>query len=160
MKLRMSACINATKDKVWNTLSDISNVDLWVGPILTAHCENDVRGVGAVRVCNLKGNMTVKERWTAWSESDSFSYQADETAYFKSAKNTWSVISENGKTLVITESEVVLRGGVIGKICEPLMYIISKKMGADSLAALKYLVENGTPYKGSFSKLPRVSNVC
>jgi len=161
MKLKMSACIDAPKEDVWRILSDVSNVNLWVDPILSANCETDIeRGVGTVRVCKLKGNMTVRERWTAWNEGHSFSYQTDEIYFFKSAKNKWSVISENGKTLVTTESEVVLKGGLIGKIFEPLMYLVSKKMGADSLAALKYLVENGSPYKGSFSKLPRVPSVC
>jgi len=161
MKLLMTACIEAPKEDVWNILSDVSNVDLWVEPIVSASCEGDIeRGVGAVRICKLKGNMIVKERWISWDEGYSFSYQADETFLFKSAKNRWTVKPENGKTLVTTESEVVLKGGIFGKILEPLMYILSRKMGAESLAALKYFVENGTPYEGRFSKLPRVPVVC
>jgi len=161
MKLKMSACINSPKENVWKVLSDISNVDLWVDPILSAHCESDIKkGIGTIRVCKLKGNMTIKERWTEWDEGISFTYLADETSFFKSAKNRWSLKPHEGKTLIITESEVVLKGGIFGKIFEPLMYLISKKMGADSLAAFKYLVENGVPYEGSFSKLPRVSVLC
>jgi carbon monoxide dehydrogenase subunit G len=161
MKLKMSACIDASKEDVWKVLSDIPNVNLWVEPILSARCESEIeRGIGTVRVCELKGNMIVKERWTAWDEGVSFTYQADEVAFFKSAKNKWSIKTENNKTLVLTESEVVLKGGIFGKILEPLMYIVSKKMGSDSLAALKHLVETGTPFEGRYSKLPRVSVVC
>jgi len=134
---------------------------MWVDPILSARCESESeKGVGTVRVCELRGNMIVTERWTAWDEGISFTYQADEVAFFKSAINKWSIRTENNKTLVVTESEVVLKGGVFGKIFEPLMYFFSKKMGSDSLAALKYLVETGTPFEGSSSKLPRVSVVC
>ena len=68
--------------------------------------------------------------------------------------------AENGKTLLTTESEVVLKGGIFGKILEPLMLLISKKMSSDALSALKYLVENGKPYEGNHSSLPRVSSVC
>ena len=157
----MSACIEAPTEKVWKVLSDVANVNLWVDPIISANCESEIQmGVGTVRVCNLKGNMTVREIWTDWDEGSSFTYQADETSYFKSAKNRWSVKQENGKTLVTTESEVVLKGGILGKIFEPLMNIMTKKMGADSLAALKYYVETGKPYDGSFSKLPRVPVAC
>ncbi len=161
MKLKMTACIDASKEKVWSILSDISNINLWVEPIESAYCEGDVgKGVGAVRVCNLKGNMTVREKWTQWDEGNSFTYEAEETKYFIRATNRWSLSTENGQTLITTESEVVLKGGIIGKLFEPLMYLVSKKMGADSLAALQYYAENGRPYSGKISKLPRVSIVC
>ena len=161
MKLKMTACIDAPKEKVWEVLSDISKIDLWVGPIQSVSCEGDIKkGVGAIRVCRLSGNMRVRERFVQWDEVSSFTYEADETKYFKWAKNKWSVKSENGKTLVTTESEVVLKFGLMGKLLEPVMYLMSKKMGGDSLAALQYLVEKGHPYEGKLSKLPRVSVAC
>jgi len=123
----MTACIETPKEYVWKILPDVSNVDLWVYPILSANCEGEIeRGVETVRICKLKGNIIVKERWISWDEGDSFSYQADETSFFKSAKNKWSVKSENGKILVTTESEIVLKGGIFGKIFEPLMYVFQK----------------------------------
>lgn len=161
MKLIMSACIEAKKGQVWKVLSDIANVNLWVDPIVSACFEGNMkRGIGTVRICKLKGNMTVKEKWVEWDEGSSFTYHADEMSIIKSAKNKWTVKSEKGKTLIITESVVILKGGILGKLLEPLMYLVSKKMGADSLAALKYLVETGKPFEKNFSKLPRVSSVC
>jgi len=157
----MSACIEAKKGQVWKVLSDIANVNLWVDPIVSACFEGNMkRGIGTVRICKLKGNMTVKEKWVEWDEGSSFTYHADEMSIIKSAKNKWTVKSEKGKTLIITESVVILKGGILGKLLEPLMYLVSKKMGADSLAALKYLVETGKPFEKNFSKLPRVSSVC
>lgn len=161
MKLVMSACIEAQKDQVWKILSDIENVHLWVEPIISTSCDGKVKyGVGATRTCNLKGNMVVKEKWIHWKEGKSFTYHAEEMSIIKSAKNKWTVKSVKGKTLVITESEVVLKGGIFGKFLEPLMYIMSKKMGAESLAALKYLVETGMPFEKKFSKLPQFSISC
>jgi len=161
MKLVMTACIEAKKEQVWRILSDISNVSLWVDPIVSASCEGDIKqGIGAIRVCQLKGNMTIREKWVEWDEGNSFTYHAEETVFFKFAENKWTVKSDNGKTLVTTESRVVLKGGIFGKILEPLMYIVSKKMGAESLAALRFLVETGKPYEKKFSKLPRVSIAC
>ncbi|NOX91377.1 MAG: SRPBCC family protein [Gammaproteobacteria bacterium] len=161
MKMKMSACIEAPKEKVWQILSDVSNVDLWVDPIISAHCETDKkRGVGMIRVCQLKGNMTVREKWVKWDEGNSYTYQAFGAPLIKSARNTWSIESVNGKTLLVTESEVVLKAGIFGRLLEPLIYLVTKKMGADSLAAFKYLVEVGRPYEGKFSGLPRVPVVC
>lgn len=161
MKLRMTACIDAEKSQVWKVLSDIINVNLWVEPITSVRCEGNIKyGVGAIRICNLKGNMTIREEWVQWDEGHSFTYHADETSFLKSAKNKWTVKSEDQKTIITTESEVVLRCGIIGKIFEPLMYLISRKMGAESLAALKHLVETGKPFERSFFKLPRVPNIC
>ena len=128
MKLKMTACIDAPKEKVWEAISDISNIDLWVDPILSAHCEGDVKkGLGAQRVCHLKGSMTVREKFVQWEENDSLTYVAEESKYFKSAKNKWSVKTENGKTLLTTESEVVLKFGMLGRLLGPVMYLASKK---------------------------------
>jgi len=161
MKLKLTACIDAPKEKIWQILSDISSIPLWVEPINSAYCEGDKeKGVGAVRVCHLKGNMEVREKWIQWDEGNSFTYEADETLYFKTAINKWSVMSEKGKTLLTTESEVILKGGFIGKLFEPLMYFISVKMGMRSMAALQYLAETGHPYKGKTSKLPKIAITC
>ena len=161
MKLKMAACIDAPKEKVWQVLSDIAHINLWVEPIQSAYCEGDVtRGVGALRVCHLHGDMVVRERFVQWEENNAFTYEAEPTKLFKWAKNKWSIKTESGKTLVTTESEVILGFGILGKLLEPLMYLMSKKMGKDSLAALQYLVETGQPYEGKFSKLPRVSASC
>jgi len=62
--------------------------------------------------------------------------------------------------LLTTESEVLLKGGILGKLLEPVMLILSKKMGSDSLSAFKYLVEQGKPYDGKHSSLPRVTSFC
>ena len=39
MNLKMSACIEAPKERAREVLSDVTNDPLWVGPILSAHCE-------------------------------------------------------------------------------------------------------------------------
>lgn len=161
IKLLLTACINEPKDKVWRVLSEIEHVDLWVEPIISASCKSELsKGIGTIRVCNLKGNITIREEWIEWQEGRSFTYLGYNIPMIKSAKNTWSVKSVNGKTLVTTYSEVELKGGVSGKLLEPLMKIISKRMGADSLAALKYLLETGRSYEGNFSSLPRVPIMC
>ena len=48
----------------------------------------------------------------------------------------------------------------MGKLLEPLMRLASNRIGSDSLSVFKFLVENGKPYEGKYSLLPRVSAVC
>ena len=104
--------------------------------------------------------MIVKEEWTHWDEGNSFTYLASGAPLMKFAKNRWSLQSVNGKTLLTTESEVELKGGLFGTLLQPLVRIMTNRMGSDALAAFKYLVENGQPYEGKHSSLPRVSPIC
>ncbi len=121
-KLYSSACIDASVKETWKVLSLIENIHLWSEPIETSFCSGDIsRGVGAERTCELKGNITIYEKWIDWDEGKSFTYLGFNLPLTKSAKNTWSVISENGKTLLTSEAEIVLKGGIFGKLIEPLI---------------------------------------
>ena len=161
MKMMGTACIDAPVERVWQVLADVENIDLWVDPIQSAECVGGrTTGVGTRRVCHLQGGITVEEEWTDWDEGVSYTYVASGAPLMKSASNRWSVKPENGKTLLTTESVVVLKGGLFGKLLEPLVRLMSARVGADSLAAFKFLVETGRPFEGKKSALPRVSAVC
>ena len=87
MKAISSVCINASTAKVWELLSDIEKVSIWAEPVLDAKCTGASNvGVGAERVCKLKGNMQVKETWVGWNEGKSFTYVAEGIPFTKSAK--------------------------------------------------------------------------
>jgi len=160
-KLKSLACIEANISEVWKVLSDIENVSLWIDPINKSYCTDNIdHGVGAKRVCELKGNITIYEKWTDWQEGRSFTYEGFDIPLTKSAKNTWSVTQEDDKTLLTSEAEIELKGGVFGKLLEPVMIYFSKRMAADSLASFKYLVENGKPFEGKSSNLARVPVSC
>lgn len=161
MKVKATICIDAPKERVWKVLADVAAIHLWVASIESAHCEGEQkRGVGTVRICHLKGGNTIKERWTAWEEGHSFTYQAADIALLKSATNQWSVEDINGKTLLTSEATVQLKGGVLGRLLEPLVAIWSKRLGAESLASLKYWVETGHPFTGKRTDLPALSTTC
>jgi len=160
-KLTSTACIEANIAEVWKVLSNIENVSLWIDPIEESFCSGGInRGIGAKRICKLKGNITIYEKWVDWQEGRSFTYEGFDIPLTKSAKNTWSVKQEDDKTLLISEAEIELKGGFLGKLLEPLMIFFSKKMAADSLASFKYLVEEGRPFEGKPSSLARVPVSC
>ena len=161
IRMTNSACIESSVEAVWNALADIENVTLWAEPILEAHCSSDAkRGIGAVRVCKLKGNMTIQEKWVAWDEGNSFTYIGYGMPLIKSAKNTWSVKRENGKTLLTSQAEIECKGGIFGKLLEFVLGSAMRRMGPPTLAAFKYWVENGRPFEGKHSSLPIAPVAC
>jgi hypothetical protein len=66
----------------------------------------------------------------------------------KRARNTWSVEARGDQTLVTSVAQAELKGGVFGRLLQPLFRLIFNRMGARSLALLKYYVEQGKPYAG------------
>ncbi len=161
LKMKNSACINASPETTWKFLADLENISSWSEAVLSSECKGErKKGIGAERTCRIGKGTVITERWISWREGESYTYEGFDLPLVKSAKNTWTVETANGKTLLTTESEVVLKGGIFGRVLEPIMLFISKKMGSDALAAFKFLVENGRPYQGKHSSLPRVSATC
>ena len=160
LMMKASVCIEATVNQSWAVLSDLENIVYWAEPVLSTRCTGATKhGMGAERVCKLKGNIEIVEKWTAWEEGKSFIYQGYGLPLIRSAKNRWSIEAVDDRTLLTSESTIELKGGWLGQLLEPLMKIMSLRMAADSLAAFKYLVENGQPFTGKFSSLPRVSAI-
>jgi len=154
MKFVSSVCINATTAQVWKALSDIEKVSLWAAPILESECKGALKvGVGAERVCKLKGNMTIKETWVKWDEGSSFTYLGEGIPLTTLAKNTWTVKNENGMTLLTSVAEIEFKRGVFGYLMAAIMKFSMKRQGPQVLATFKYWVENGTPYKGKSSAI-------
>ena len=126
LKMKSYACIEASPEKTWSVLADLENLSQWSEPVLSSKYLGELkRGVGAQRVCKLSNNITITEKWTDWEEGVAYTYEGFNLPLVKSAKNTWSVKEENGKTLLSTEAEVVLKGGILGRLLEPIMLLIS-----------------------------------
>jgi hypothetical protein len=162
IKLSATACINAPVSVVWEALARIEDIQLWAEPVITARSSGEVsRGVGAARTCSLRGNIVLEERWTAWDEGHSFEYQGFGLPMVQRAGNRWSVRPEGpDQTLLVTEAEVELKGGFLGRLLEPLMAPLMRRMGKRSLASLKFLIENGRPFDGDHSTLPLAPITC
>jgi len=162
IKMLGSVCIDAPAAAVWERLAKLEDIKLWAEPIRRASCEGGLsRGVGAKRRCELAGNIVIEERWTAWDEGRSFRYEGFGIPLVKRASNMWTVSPHSDQqTLLTSEAEIELKGGWLGKLLDPLMEFAMRRMFPNSLAAFKYLVENGRPYEGKHSTLPRASAAC
>lgn len=162
IKMRGSVCIDAPAAAVWERLARIEDITLWAEPIRRVSCDSTTsRGVGARRRCELRGNVVVEEQWTAWDEGRSFQYEGSGIPFVKRAVNTWSLAPHSTEqTLLVSDAEVELKGGWLGRLLEPLMALAMQRMAPNSLAAFKYLVEHGRPYEGRHSTLPRAAVSC
>jgi Polyketide cyclase / dehydrase and lipid transport len=161
IKLNGSVCIEATAGEVWADLSKLEEIRVWSETVVDARCEGPIsRGVGAERTCELVGGITIRERWLAWDEGHSFTYEGVGIPLVAHARNEWTVHPQGERTLLTTEAEVVLKGGVVGKLLEPIAAYQFKRMGPRTLAAFKYLVEHGEPPQGKHSKLPKTPVGC
>lgn len=146
LRLTTTACIDAPVERVWEALARLEDIALWSEPVLAARCApGRARGVGAERVCDLRGGLTIVETWLAWDEGRSFAYEGSGIPLVARARNTWTVEPRGEQSLLRSEAEVTLRGGFIGRLLEPLVAWQSRRLGRRALAAFAHLVEHGEP---------------
>ncbi len=161
IKIWASVCIEAPADIVWAQLAKLEDVQLWADAVLHASCDGAVsQGVGAERTCQLVGNRIIHEQWVAWDEGRSFAYEGFGIPMMKRARNQWSVIPHGEKSLLTSEAELEIKGGVLGRMLEPLIDPLLRRMAPNALAGFKYLVEHGHPYDGKASELPKAPATC
>jgi len=161
IKLVASVCIEAPARIVWARLAQLEDIQLWSEAVLHASCEGAIaQGVGAERTCALAGNLTIKEHWVAWDEGRSFTYEGFGIPMMKRATNRWSVVPQGDKALLTSEATLEIRGGVVGRLLEPLLGPMLRRTAPQALAAFKYFVEHGRPYPGKAAELPRAAVIC
>lgn len=161
LKVSRSVCIDAPSAAVWKVLSELDSIHLWVEPIRHSYCEGSTRrGPDAVRVCELGADVRVRETIVEWVEGRSFTYEGEGAPLTKRAVNRWTVEDRGAQSLVTTTAEVVLKGGIFGRLLEVLFAAVAGRMGSRSLASLKFYVENGTPYAGKARDLLPSPAVC
>ena len=159
LKLTSSACIDAPVQAVWAVLSDLDAIHCWVKAIQHSYCPAQDRGVGAVRICELK-QARIEETIVEWDEGRSFKYRGLGAPMMASATNLWTVEPHGEQTLVTTTAEATMKGGPVGLLLELLAKPLFERLGAQSLASLKYYVEHGRPFPGRARELPLAPAGC
>ena len=71
-----------------------------------------------------------------------------------------AVQPEGDDTLLTSRAEVVLKGGLVGRLLEPIVAYQLNRVGPRTLAAFKYLVEHGEQPRVKHAQLPRVAATC
>jgi uncharacterized protein YndB with AHSA1/START domain len=139
-----TVCIDAPAAAVWDCLARIEDIPLWSRGIISARTvAGRERGVGAERVCRLVGGITLTERWLAWNDGVSFTYEGHGLPGVRVASNTWTVEPHDTQTILRSEAHVQLKGGLLARLLGPIARRQSRRMGRQALGAFKYLVETG-----------------
>jgi uncharacterized membrane protein len=159
LKLSATACIDAPVNEVWAVLADLGAIHFWVEAIQHSYCPPQQRGVGAMRVCELK-QARIEETVIEWDEGRSFKYRGVGAPMMESATNLWSVEPHGAQTLVTSTAEATMKGGPLGSLLELLAKPLFERLGAQSLASLKYYVEHGKPFAGRSRDLAPAPIAC
>jgi hypothetical protein len=142
-------------------LARIEDIKLWSETIRDSRCEGPVtRGIGVERTCDLVGGVTIKERWLAWEEGRSFTYEGEGLPLVAKARNQWTVQSAGDRALLTSQADVVLKAGLLGRLLDPFMRLQARRMADRTLAAFKYLVEHGEPPRVRHVKLLPIPTTC
>jgi hypothetical protein len=156
-----SVCIDAPAEDVWAELARLEDIELWSEAVLEARCEGPIsRGLGAERTCELRGGITIRERWLEWDEGHSFTYEGLGIPLVACARNAWAVQAEGERTLLTSRAQIQVKGGPLAKLLEPIVRYQVNRIGARTLAAFKYLVEHGEAPPGKHAHLPRARVAC
>jgi hypothetical protein len=161
IEISASACIDAVAPDVWDALARLEDIRLWSEAVLDARCEGAVsRGVGATRACDLRGGVKITERWVAWDEGRSFTYEGSGIPLVAYASNEWTVHPAGEQSLLVSRATVELKRGRLGRLLEPLVRRKIQNVAARTLAAFAYLVEHGEAPTVRHTRLPRPATAC
>jgi hypothetical protein len=160
-RMKKSACVEAPVDVVWAHLARLDQIPLWTDAVHHASMSGEcTAGVGAIRLCELRGNRRLHERIVAWEEGVSFTYESTDAPMMKLARNRWSVQAEGARTLVTTEAEIAFRGGLFGWLLGAILVPLIGLLLPNPLAKFKYWVEHGRAFPGKASQLPSPAAFC
>lgn len=160
--MKTSACIEAPATVVWAHLAQLDRISVWTDVIHRAHVSGScAMGVGAVRTCELGHGRELHERFVAWDEGRSFTYESTDAPMMALARNTWTVTPMGaGRALVTSEAEMLFRGGWLGSVVGFVLVPLMKLVLPNPLAKFVYWVENGRPYEGRARSLPVPISAC
>ena len=153
--LTATVCIDAPAAAVWSWLARLEDIPLWSRAIISARSvPGRERGAGAERVCELAGGITLAERWTAWDEGVSFTYEGHGLPGVRVARNTWTVDPCGAQAMLRSDAHVEFKGGPLGWLVRPIASRQAGRMGRQTLGAFKYLVETGQAPRDLSKRLP------
>jgi uncharacterized protein YndB with AHSA1/START domain len=160
IELRVSICIDAPAERVWRWVADLEAIPLWSPSVLTASCPQEQVGVGAERVCELRGGVVLRERWLEWDDGESFTYEGFGIPTVRRATNRWVLTSSGHRTVLTSSARVELKGGVFGRLLEPAFRRFADRTAAQSLGPLKFLIEHDRPFDRSRDHIGPLTALC
>ena len=113
--------IDATKQEVWNVVSDLGGIQNYSPGVKESFYNTDVKNdVGAGRVCEFYPMGKVDEQATTWKEGESYTLHIkpiEKLPFFKEGFALFTLKSDGNRgTFVETEFTYDTTSGIIGKM--------------------------------------------
>ena len=136
--VKKTITIKASKEKVWQKISNIAGLSSWVIDVKkTTYLSKKKRNVGAIRKITFTDGNTIEEHVVAWKEGEYFTYIATEGLPLRAYIATLSIKAENKKTTQLTWQS----------------YFNSKKMSTKQF--MKFVTFMGVFYETSLENLKK-----
>ena len=136
--IKRTITIKASKEKVWQKISDIAGLSSWVIDVKkTSYLSKKRRNVGAIRKITFTEGNTIEEHIVAWKEEEYFTYIATDGLPLRAYVATISIKSKNKKTTQLTWQS----------------YFNSKEMSGEQF--MKFVTLMGAFYERSLENLKR-----
>ena len=101
--VKKTITINASKEKVWQKISNIAGLPLWVVDVKkTTYLSKKKKNVGAIRKIMFADGNTIEEHVVAWKEGEYFTYIATDGLPLRAYVATLSIKSTNKKNVQLT----------------------------------------------------------
>ena len=136
--VKKTITIKASKEKVWQKISNIAGLSSWVIDVKkTIYLSKKKRNVGAICKITFTDGNTIEEHVVAWKEGEYFTYIATEGLPLRAYIATLSIKAENKKTTQLTWQS----------------YFNSKKMSTKQF--MKFVTFMGMFYETSLENLKK-----
>ncbi|GDY16414.1 hypothetical protein LBMAG54_12700 [Nitrosopumilaceae archaeon] len=136
--VKKTITIKASKEKVWQKISNIAELSSWVIDVKkTTYLSKKRRNVGTIRKITFTDGNTIEEHVVAWKEGEYFTYIATEGLPLRAYVATLSIKTENKKTTQLTWQS----------------YFNSKKMSTKQF--MKFVTFMGMFYETSLENLKK-----
>ncbi|MEM7285082.1 MAG: SRPBCC family protein [Actinomycetota bacterium] len=122
--LKIERTVNAPREAVWAVLADYPNIADWNGGVNASFAIGDaVQGVGAVRKCELDGNVAMRETVTEWTEGQQMAIAIDqiEKMPVDEASMTFTLGDAGDRSTITMSYDYAPKGGPFGFLIAAMM---------------------------------------
>ncbi len=162
----VSVRINAPKEQVWKTVSNLGGVMNYSAYVNNSYYDSDAKAdVGCSRICELDGNLKVRETAVEWIPGERYMLKMDFLEGNAPIENFYvgpRLIADGDSTIVKYEARYDVKFGIIGKLLDNIVIKNqNRKVMQRVMDGLKYHIETGDTIQNTdvLESVPAVATV-
>jgi len=135
--------INASQQRVWESLADFGAVSDWAPYMKSSHLIGEIRHAKGMRRGMLHSwGFRFEETVTAWDKGEGFSFDVDRAPHpMKDVRESWRISHQDGLSTVTTSVTYGMKLGLIGIALDWFFvrFVIQREMRAGLNGLKKHL---------------------